>query len=226
MNIYIEGAHDIIHETSVDFVLRPCSKEVNIVQYDLTLPIVKVNLYKNGERYQLENDVEANIRFGKLDHTFVYKAVLGCNAERNAVYFQVDEQMTLIAGRVSPTIELKWEYNNTTGFANSSPIPVVITRNPIQESDVESSSYAPLFVEVLLQVDDLRERVENMEAVVTHDVVTLYTDQDDITGKKTFKKEIVLGGNVNSSIISSALCLYVKGNCEYPEIVRGISVFK
>lgn len=198
MNIYIEGAHDIIHETSVDFVLRPCSKEVNIVQYDLTLPIVKVNLYKNGERYQLENDVEANVRFGKLDHTFVYKAVLGCNAERNAVYFQVDEQMTLIAGRVSPTIELKWEYNNTTGFANSSPIPVVITRNPIQESDVESSSYAPLFVEVLLQVDDLRERVENMEAVVTHDVVTLYTDQDDITGKKTFKKEIVLGGNVNS----------------------------
>ena len=198
MNIYIEGAHDIIHETSVDFVLRPCSKEVNIVQYDLTLPIVKVNLYKNGERYALPNDVEANVRFGKLDHTFVYKAVLGCNAERNAVYFQVDEQMTLIAGRVSPTIELKWEYNNTTGFANSSPIPVVITRNPIQESDVESSSYAPLFVEVLLQVDDLRERVENMEAVVTHDVVTLYTDQDDITGKKTFKKEIVLGGNVNS----------------------------
>ena len=198
MNIYIENDHDIIHETSVDFVLRPCSKEVNIVQYDLTLPIVKVNLYKNGERYALPNDVEANVRFGKLDHTFVYKAVLGCNAERNAVYFQVDEQMTLIAGRVSPTIELKWEYNNTTGFANSSPIPVVITRNPIQESDVESSSYAPLFVEVLLQVDDLRERVENMEAVVTHDVVTLYTDQDDITGKKTFKKEIILGGNVNS----------------------------
>lgn len=198
MNIYIESAHDIIHETNVDFVLRPCSKEVHLVQYDLTLPIVKVNLYKNGERYVLPNDVEANVRFGKLDHTFVYKAVLGCNEERNAIYFQVDEQMTLIAGRVSPTIELKWEYNNTTGFANSSPIPVVITRNPIQESDVESSSYAPLFIEVLLQVDDLRERVENMEAVVTHDVVTLYTDQDDITGKKTFKKEIVLGGNVNS----------------------------
>ena len=35
MNIYEEKQTDIIHETSVDFVLRPCTKEIHIVQYDM-----------------------------------------------------------------------------------------------------------------------------------------------------------------------------------------------
>ena len=38
MDIYVENKNDLIHETSVDFVLRSVSREVHVVQYDNLLP--------------------------------------------------------------------------------------------------------------------------------------------------------------------------------------------
>lgn len=58
MNIYIEKEYDIIHNTKVDFIVRPAIKSENIVhvvQYDKSLPIVKVRLYRNNEEYELIN---------------------------------------------------------------------------------------------------------------------------------------------------------------------------
>lgn len=161
MNVYVENAHDIIHETSVDFVLRPCVKEVHIVQYDKSLPIVKIELFKNGERYILPEDCDVRVRFGKFDHTFVYTHVLGCNEERNAVYFRVEIEMTVFAGRMSPVLELIYPIEDR--FACSSPIPFVILKNPIQNEDIESSTYAPIFIELQSQVADHEARITNLE---------------------------------------------------------------
>ena len=122
MNIYVVDNSDVIHETSADFVLRSVAKEIHVVQYDNLLPIVKVNLFSNGKRYVLPDDASVNLRFGKADHTFVYKGVLGCNESRDAVYFNVDQQMTAIDGKANPVLELF----HSTGHLSSSPIPKMI----------------------------------------------------------------------------------------------------
>ena len=143
MNIYTVKSTDIVHNTSVDLATRWCTREVNIVQYDNSQPIVAVELFKNSERFVLPDGYEANLRFGKKDRTFIYKPVLGCNQGRDTVYFAVDEQMSMFYGKVSPIIELT--YNGAV--VGSSSIPFVIDRNPIQIGDVESKTDYPAIVE-------------------------------------------------------------------------------
>ena len=143
MNIYTVKSTDIVHNTSVDLITRWSTREVHIVQYDNSQPIVAVELFKNSERFVLPDGYEANLRFGKKDRTFIYKPVLGCNQGRDTVYFAVDEQMSMFYGKVNPIIE--FTYNGAV--VGSSSIPFVIDRNPIQIGDVESKSDYPAIVE-------------------------------------------------------------------------------
>lgn len=158
MNIYIVGDNDIIHETSTDFVLRSVAKETHVVQYDNLLPIVKVYLFNNGERYVLPDDASVNLRFGKADHTFVYKGVLGCNESRDAVYFSVDQQMTAIDGKANPVLELF----HSTGHLSSSPIPFIIDKNPIQDGDIESQDDFKILYEIQVQVNKNTHDIEQI----------------------------------------------------------------
>ena len=48
---YIPSSDKKVHRTSVDFILRNCTKEVHIVQYDKTQPIVEVELFNNEKSY-------------------------------------------------------------------------------------------------------------------------------------------------------------------------------
>ena len=143
MNIYTVKSTDIVHNTSVDLITRWFTREVHIVQYDNSQPIVAVELFKNSERFILPDGYEANLRFGKKDRTFIYKPVLGCNQGRDTVYFAVDEQMSMFYGKVNPIIE--FTYNGAV--VGSSSIPFVIDKNPIQIGDVESKSDYPAIVE-------------------------------------------------------------------------------
>lgn len=143
MDIYTIKATDIIHNTGVDFTTRSCTDEVHIVQYDNTQPIVAVQLLKDGKIYTLPKGYEANLRFGKKDNTFIYKPVLGSNADRTVVYFNVDEQMSLLYGDVYPIIEITY----AGAVVGSSPIIFIIDRNPIQIGDIESKSDYPAIVE-------------------------------------------------------------------------------
>ena len=143
MNIYTVKSTDIVHNTSVDLITRWYTREVHIVQYDNSQPIVAVELFKNSERFVLPDGYEANLRFSKKDRTYIYKPVLGCNQGRDTVYFAVDEQMSMFYGKVNPIIE--FTYNGAV--VGSSSIPFVIDRNPIQIGDVESKSDYPAIVE-------------------------------------------------------------------------------
>ena len=143
MNIYTVKSTDIVHNTSVDLITRWYTREVHIVQYDNSQPIVAVKLFKNSDRFVLPDGYEANLRFGKKDRTFIYKPVLGCNQDRDTVYFAVDEQMSMFYGKVNPIIE--FTYNGAV--VGSSSIPFVIDKNPIQIGDVESKSDYPAIVE-------------------------------------------------------------------------------
>ena len=132
MNIYAPNQGDIIHETSVDFVLRSISREIHVVQYD-TLTIIKVNLFNNGERYVLPESAKVNVRFCQLENTEIYKSVLGCNSERNAVYFDIDEEMSSLKGTFEPVLEIFYSPNKR---GCSSPILIDIERNPIKKTNL------------------------------------------------------------------------------------------
>ena len=110
-----------------------------------------------------------NLRFSKPDKTFVYKAVLGCNKDRNTVYFDIDEQMSFLYGKVNPILELLLDDMR----AGSSPIPIEIDRNPIQNEDLESSSEYPAIVEAANKAVEAASRAETSANKATEAVATL-----------------------------------------------------
>ena len=128
MNVYTENEYDIIHETSVDFVSRPVTREVHIVQNDKGLPIIKVDLFSNGRRYTMPSDINAKIRFGMHNKVEAYKDILGCNAARNAIYFSFDDQMTGFDGKFIAVIELIF---TSLKKGCSSPIRIIIDKDPM-----------------------------------------------------------------------------------------------
>ena len=131
MNVYVENQNDIIHETSVDFILRPCAKEIHIVQYDKSLPIIKVYLFKNGEKYILpDNNIDAKLRIGKNNNTKIILDALGCSQSREAIYFEVSEMLASIYTIYYPKVELS--INNKK--VCSSSIKLFIDRNPMQNN--------------------------------------------------------------------------------------------
>ena len=171
METYTVKDTDIVYETSVNFGTRQVSQDMHIVQYDSSQPIIAVELYKNSKKFVLPDGYEANIRWGKKDRTFIYKAVLGCNTDRTVLYFVVDVQMTLLYGKVQPIIELT--YNGAV--IGSSILPVIIDRNPIQIGDIESKSDYPAILERIsaaeTRVSALEEKVKDLIAIYTVDNV-------------------------------------------------------
>lgn len=154
----------IFHETSANFgdkarVVQP----VHIVQYDKSMPIVCVKLYNNGLPYVLPNSVAAvTIRWGKSDRTFVIKDVLGTNEERTAVYFDVDEQMTVLYGEANPIIEIKLDDGVVSG---STSIPFRIDRNPVQHGDIRSCVIYPDLEKAVKDAEDAAERAEKATGI-------------------------------------------------------------
>lgn len=150
MNVYVPSSDKLIHNSYVDMMDRSyIPHPVHIVQYDKRLPILAVKMYKNQQNYSLPSSAKANIRFGKGDGTFVYKPALGVDNSGSIIYFEISLQMTTVSGEVYPVVEL--DINDD--IAHSSPIPIVIERNPVSEDMIESST-------VYTTVKEYAERVE------------------------------------------------------------------
>lgn len=159
MSVFIKSDSDIIHETSVDFVLRPVSKEIHVVQYDNLLPVVKVYLYDNGERYILPNGAIVNLRFGKVDHTFVETECERDQDRDDVVYFRLTTDMTVLASKVNVVLEVV----SSEGFAASSPITIFIDKNPIQNGDVESHVDMPIIEQMQEQIAQNTADIEDIK---------------------------------------------------------------
>lgn len=156
MDTYIPSSDKIVHETKVDFAKRTVFKTVHIVQYDSGIPVLAIELYLNGSPYVLPSNASCNIRTSKKDHTFVIKNALGCSADRKTVYFEIDNQMSYYYGPLNAIVELL--IGNK--IAGSSPVAIEIDRNPVQETDIESSiEYIDLI--------DARDRAERAAASAT-----------------------------------------------------------
>lgn len=133
--IFVQNGEQIVHTTFVDFVTRTITEPIHIMQYDNSIPILEVVLYKDGQSYLIPDYANVSIRWGKPDGTFVYNPAIGINNGKNTVYFEITTQMTTHYGDVEPIVEI--EINNK--IAGSGSVSVFIDRNPIQQSDIESS---------------------------------------------------------------------------------------
>ena len=141
VKLYTPDDNVIVHQAKVDFRRRIVQRQVNLVQYDKSMPIIAVQLYSNGNEYVLPETASAYIRFGKRDHTYVYNECLGCDQTRTIVYFAITDQMTVFYGEHTPIVELR--IGDTV--AGSGSIPIWIDRNPIQNGDTESKSDLSVF---------------------------------------------------------------------------------
>lgn len=152
----------IIHNTSVDFTSRPVSQPIHIVQYDDTLPTLAVEMYQDGQSYALSADATAVLRFGKKDSTFVIVNPLGCSEDRTILYFAIDVQMTIIEGEYRPVIEV----TDNSHVASSSPVYMVIDRNPVQRSDIESKVEFKQLVEYRDEAQTAAGEAKESETIV------------------------------------------------------------
>lgn len=169
VTIYSPPSAAQVKNCTADFDLRRAPVPINLVQFDKTIPILAVALYKGGTPYKLPEDAEANVRMGKRNNLYVYNPVLGCNEGRNLVYVAVTPQMTTQDGVFYPILEVL----AGGGVAGTSPLQLVIQRNPVQEGDLEDTSEAQTLADLASQAaasanaaaDSARIVQENKDAI-------------------------------------------------------------
>lgn len=145
MNIIQDSELDtkIVHRTKIDFAGKKIEYELaRLVQYDDKLVWVAVELFKNGKPYSLSvlNNVRCNIRWRKYDGTFVYTEVKGVNQNQNVVYIEITREMSSYSGEVDAVLELIVQIDGSDAVAGSTKLPIVIDKNPIQDSELNSAS--------------------------------------------------------------------------------------
>lgn len=133
----------IVHHTSVDFTLRHVSEAVHLVQGDVSLPVIAVDMYADGQAYAVPSSATVNFRLDKKDGTYIYNPVLGVNSARTTAYIEVTEQTCAAAGEFSPEIEVV----NGSDVAGSSKFKMIVEPNAIQEGMIESSSEGHALIE-------------------------------------------------------------------------------
>lgn len=140
-----------MHYAAVDFVSRAIPRPIHIVQYDNSLPVIVVSLYKDGQVYTIPEGSIVNFRWGKPDGNIVYNHALGWNEDMTMVYVEVDQQMAAAYGKAEMVIEILRDERNEVKFAQSSALTVSIDRNPVQNANIKSTSEAEAIYEFVLE---------------------------------------------------------------------------
>ena len=195
VTIYSPPSAAQVKNCTADFDLRRAPVPIHLVQFDKTIPILAVALYKGGTAYKLPEDAEANVRMGKRNNLYVYNPVLGCNEGRTLVYVAVTPQMTTQDGVFYPILEVL----AGGGVAGTSPLQLVIQRNPVQEGDLEDTSEAQTLADLVSQAaasanaaaDSARIVQENKDAIqnVNENIETIKAAPASATAAAASAKE-------------------------------------
>lgn len=132
---YSPPAAALIKVTRADFDRRDVVQPVHLVQYDDTLPVLAVDLYKGGQPWTLPTGADVNLRMDKKDGHYVYNPALGVNNDRTTVYLAVTAQMTTGCGTFAPVVEVL----AGGGVAGMAALRLEIDRNPVQDDMIEST---------------------------------------------------------------------------------------
>lgn len=131
---YSPPAEALIKATRADFDRRDVVQPVHLVQYDDTLPVLAVALYKGGQPWTLPTGADVNLRMDKKDGHYVYNPALGVSSDRSTVYMAVTAQMTTSYGTFAPVVEVL----AGGGVAGMAALRLDIDRNPVQDGMLES----------------------------------------------------------------------------------------
>lgn len=184
ISTYTVPTNKIVHYTQVDISSWHCIvAPIHLVQYDNKIPIIAVKLRNNGSSYIIDtSSMEAWIRWKKTDGTFVRKKALGCNADKDTLYYDITQQMVMCHGITKPVVELviPAESNGEPGVVCSSSFSVIIDKNPIQNGDIESTTvYEDPYKNVVytkkeidVKFSDINESLLNCEKVYALGAVT------------------------------------------------------
>lgn len=132
---YSPPAAALIKATRADFDRRDVVQPVHLVQYDDTLPVLAVTLYKGWQPWTLPTGADVNLRMDKKDGHYVYNPALGVSSDRATVYLAVTAQMTTGYGTFAPVVEVL----AGGGVAGLAALRLEIDRNPVQEGMIEST---------------------------------------------------------------------------------------
>lgn len=152
----------IVKKARADFDLRIVQQPVHLVQYDDTVSVLAVSLYKSGQPWTVPTNADVNIRMDKRDGHYVYNPALGVNAERNVVYLAITRQMTVHEGTVYPVLEVLIE----DGTASTASLRLDIDRNPVPMTKITSSDEYKTLREILDEVTKSAQIVkDNQDAI-------------------------------------------------------------
>lgn len=132
---YSPPAEALIKATRADFDRRDVVQPVHLVQYDDTLPVLAVALYKGGQPWTLPTGADVNLRMDKKDGHYVYNPALGVSSDHSTVYMAVTAQMTTCYGTFAPMVEVLVG----GGVAGMAALRLDIDRNPVQDGMIEST---------------------------------------------------------------------------------------
>ena len=146
---YTPNAYNQLKPCSADFDTRNVPVPVHLVQYDRTLPILAVSLYKSGQPYAVPNDANVMVRLAKSDGFVVYNPALGVSSDRTIAYIAVTVQMTTCWGRQTAVVEVELDDK----VACSGCLVLDVDKNPVQQGAIESSNEFKTLVELIKFAD-------------------------------------------------------------------------
>lgn len=208
---YTIPAEKIVHNTSVDFSSRfSIINPIHIVQYDNSLPIISVELKNDNKTYVLPTNIEVWIRWKKQDNTFVRKQALGCNSERNTVYFEITQQMVMQYGSFKPVVELIIPSDGSDpSVASSGYFSVLVDRNPIQNGDIESMTE---YEDPYKTVCYTKEQVDNLLNLLGTKNFSFLYDANGRIFSFTWDKDIKSSSFGNQSYTSNGYYVWLGKN--------------
>ena len=131
---YTPNADKVVIDVDIDFVTRPITPTIHLVQYDKELPVLAVHMYENRSAYTIASVATAAIRINCGGQAYYHEAQ-GQSADGTTVYFEVDETLCLDPGYKPGVIEI----SNSQGVIGSSPIAVDVEQNPVPEDAIAVS---------------------------------------------------------------------------------------
>ena len=149
-----------IKTCAVDFDSRALAAPVHLVQYDRTMPVLEVELYRKGEPYAVPAGADINIRMDKKDGHHIYSPALGLSADRTKAYIAVTSQMTTTAGTLYPIIEVM----ANGGVASTSPLRLQFDPNPVPEDAITSSDEYKTLEQIVADVNNAAASAQNSAA--------------------------------------------------------------
>ena len=144
----------IVHGCAAYLNRRPLQPPINLVQYDNSLPVLAVTLYKGDALYAVPAGAAINLRMDKRDGHYVYNPVLGLDSSRSVAYVAVTLQMSTGAGLFAPVLEIVLDGQ----VAGTAPVPLHFDRNPVPDDVVTSEDERVTIWQLLQAIQDMANK--------------------------------------------------------------------